>query len=251
MKRDAPDEFFVGWEREAPPGLARVARRSGLALVAACALVALAVAASQAPVPDGLHEYGHLRTFEGVVTGAALPLLVPDQGADALLLVGAGKRRAPEALTSLAGRRVRFRGTLIRRDLSVAEVTEPSTIEDLGEAPAPPASRPVGEVTLTGELVDTKCWLGVMRPATGKVHRACAVRCLSGGVPPGLLLRGEDGALETVVLAGRDGGALDIDPQLAARVLRIQGELELRQGVPTLRVASWVLADVNPTESPS
>ena len=29
-----------------------------------------------------------------------------------------------------------------------------------------------------------KCYLGVINPGNGKVHRDCAVRCLSGGVTP-------------------------------------------------------------------
>ena len=38
--------------------------------------------------------------------------------------------------------------------------------------------------TLIGEIVDSKRYLGVMNPGNGKVHRDCAVRCLSGGIPP-------------------------------------------------------------------
>jgi hypothetical protein len=29
-------------------------------------------------------------------------------------------------------------------------------------------------MTLTGEIVDSKCYLGVMNPGQGKVHRDCA-----------------------------------------------------------------------------
>ena len=28
------------------------------------------------------------------------------------------------------------------------------------------------------------CFLGVMKPGRSKPHRACAVRCISGGIPP-------------------------------------------------------------------
>lgn len=40
---------------------------------------------------------------------------------------------------------------------------------------------------ITGELVDSKCNLGVMNPGSGKVHRDCAARCVSGGVPLALV----------------------------------------------------------------
>jgi hypothetical protein len=41
----------------------------------------------------------------------------------------------------------------------------------------------LGTFALSGEIVDGKCYLGVMNPGSGKVHRDCAARCLSGGVP--------------------------------------------------------------------
>ena len=62
--------------------------------------------------------------------------------------------------------------------------------------PARAALLPVadlGTVTLTGEIVDTKCHFGVMKAGEGKVHRECAVRCISGGAPPGFLARDRSG----------------------------------------------------------
>lgn len=39
-------------------------------------------------------------------------------------------------------------------------------------------------VTLDGELVDSKCYLGTMKPGDGKTHKSCAILCLRGGIPP-------------------------------------------------------------------
>ena len=39
-------------------------------------------------------------------------------------------------------------------------------------------------VRLEGEILDPKCWFGVMKPGEGKVHKSCAIRCISGGIPP-------------------------------------------------------------------
>jgi len=39
-----------------------------------------------------------------------------------------------------------------------------------------------------GEIVDSKC-LGVMTPGQLTTHRACAIRCISGGIPPVLHVR--------------------------------------------------------------
>jgi hypothetical protein len=42
----------------------------------------------------------------------------------------------------------------------------------------------LGNSTLRGEILDPKCYLGVMKPGEGKPHRSCAIRCISGGIPP-------------------------------------------------------------------
>ena len=124
------------------------------------------------------------------------------------------------------------------------EVNKPESVE-LIEGPRAKAQKVIslGRGTFVGELVDTKCFLGVMRPATGKVHRGCAIRCLSGGAPPGLLVHDEQGDSVGLLLAGPDGKRLDIDWGLAARSLEVEGDLELHSGTPIIRVRSWRPAD--------
>jgi hypothetical protein len=46
-----------------------------------------------------------------------------------------------------------------------------------------------GRVTLRGEIIDPKCYIGAMKPGGGKTHKACAQLCLSGGIPPMLVTR--------------------------------------------------------------
>jgi hypothetical protein len=43
---------------------------------------------------------------------------------------------------------------------------------------------PFGRKTIRGEIIDSKCALGVMKPGFGKIHRSCAIRCIEGGVQP-------------------------------------------------------------------
>lgn len=80
-----------------------------------------------------------------------------------------------------------------------------------------------------------------MRPATGKVHRACAIRCLKGAVPPGQLIREENGDVMVFPLIGADGGPAAFDLQWAAREVAVEGTLELLDGLPVLRVGSMEL----------
>jgi hypothetical protein len=66
----------------------------------------------------------------------------------------------------------------------------------------------LGRFTLHGEIVDSKCYLGVMRPGDGAVHRGCATRCLSGGAPPLLIVHDSTGPAGFILLTGPDGGPL-------------------------------------------
>jgi hypothetical protein len=118
-------------------------------------------------------------------------------------------------------------------------MNDPGSFEVIGEPTDDEKRRNVeviGTVELPGEIVDTKCYLGAMRPGVGKVHRACAARCLSGGIPPGLLVRDKAGGAFVFMLAGADGEEFGIDPQLAAAYVKIRGVAELHDGIPVLRV---------------
>ncbi|MEJ2177929.1 MAG: hypothetical protein P8Y12_08270 [Gammaproteobacteria bacterium] len=44
-------------------------------------------------------------------------------------------------------------------------------------------------MTLTGEIADSKCFLGVMKPGEGSIHRACAEVRLLGGIRSMLVVR--------------------------------------------------------------
>ncbi|PRX57922.1 hypothetical protein [Flagellimonas meridianipacifica] len=45
----------------------------------------------------------------------------------------------------------------------------------------------LGAISVEGEIVDPKCYFGVMKPGYGKIHRSCAALCISGGIPPVLV----------------------------------------------------------------
>ena len=49
------------------------------------------------------------------------------------------------------------------------------------------------EVTIRGEIVDSKCALGAMSPGDGKSHKICSIRCIRNGTPPLLKVRNRGG----------------------------------------------------------
>ncbi len=207
------------------------------------------IASCQIPAEPGTFEFGVQRTFEGVLHETPLPMLRTVSSAGAVtnhLLVGAGKYGLPAFARGHDGERVRFGGSLIQRGAAtMIELNDERSFQVLAPSQEErrPAKEVLGRVILRGELVDTKCYFGVMRPATGKVHRACAVRCLSGGVPPGLLVRdGQDGAT-VVMLTGPGGRPLVFDVQWAARQLEATGALFSDEGTLRLEVDTLALLD--------
>jgi nitrite reductase/ring-hydroxylating ferredoxin subunit/DMSO/TMAO reductase YedYZ heme-binding membrane subunit len=250
----APDseEFFVGYLPQIPAGIRAFLRRCAISL-AACGLGgALALATLQHRLGGGDFEFGTRKDYSGILSESPIPLLTPSDASTAaapqaspLLLVGEGKAGLPDWSKGHEGERVRFRGTLIHRDSSaMVEMNDPESFRVVSperEEESPP--RQVGRYEMSGELVDPKCWLGVMRPSTGKVHRACAIRCLSGGIPPGLAVRDRDGKERLVLLAGVEGRRLEFDPRWAGLRVRATGLLEERGALPILRTDRLELSE--------
>jgi len=206
------DEFYVGYLPNAPAGLARFTRRIVLCAIAlALALCALLVA-SQQGFSSGIFEFGERRDFEGRVEFAPYPVLAVERqgvGSSRYLLTAFGKHGADELLRDFVGRRVRLSGTLVYREcMTMIEVAQGSITPLAGDAREVESEQRLSEITLVGEIVDSKCYLGVMKPGDTKPHRDCAVRCISGGVPPLLLVRDERGDVAYYLLSGPQGEAI-------------------------------------------
>jgi hypothetical protein len=90
-----------------------------------------------------------------------------------------------------------------------------------------PQAISLGKQTLVGEIVDSKCFLGVMNPGQLTPHRACAIRCISGGCPPVLLVRQTDGPAIYLLLVSADGKPVNKQVlDMVAEPLEITGEVE-------------------------
>ena len=187
------DDFYIGYNARMAPGLARRIRVVTAILLAVTVLLPFVLLAAHSRATDGTFEFGRTRVVEGRLVEFPYPALDadgPDQGS--YWLVAPGKHGASALVRALDGRRVRVRGTLIERDGVRMLQIVPNDIETLGPAPGtrPSAAVRMGPLQVVGELVDSKCHLGVMKPGEGPLHRDCAVRCLLGGVPPMIAERG-------------------------------------------------------------
>ena len=98
-----------------------------------------------------------------------------------------------------------------------------------GEDKAPPG---IGSRVRRAVLLLLACIvaLGVMNPGALTPHRACAIRCISGGIPPVLFVRQTNGAALYFLLVSRDGRPVNKQVlNLVAEPVEITGEVE-RQG---------------------
>ncbi|MCP3919662.1 MAG: hypothetical protein GY711_29365 [bacterium] len=235
---DAHDDFYVGYLPESPPALGRITkRRVGMLLALVLALSAL-LSAAQRPVSSAVFEFGNHRSFEGWIVEKPYPQLLVERPGDTAgvsrwLLTVYGKRGAGPAVAGLDGKRVTVDGQLIYKGERTMIEILPESIEAVEGAPAFARTAPdgwledLGVQTLRGEIVDLKCYLGVMKPGNLKPHRACATRCISGGVPPVLLVRDHQGHAKYLLLASEAGGTVnDAVLDRIAEPLEITGRVE-------------------------
>jgi len=188
MRNSDNEEFYIGYAVRPPRRIASTVFRAVVGLNALAAAIALVLLFAQHPFARSTFEFQQYREFAGELELKPYPALpVGRPGGkeySRYLLVAAGKHGADAEVRAFAGNAVRLRGSLIYRDGHTMVELVPGSIQAVKEAPAAVSGATLGEVALTGEIVDSKCYLGVMNPGRTKVHRDCAARCISGGIPP-------------------------------------------------------------------
>jgi hypothetical protein len=207
-------EFYVGYFPRAGAALAGFLRRRIVSLITIIAALAAGAALLSPRLGSGRFEYGLSRNFDGRVIESPYPVLaVPRPGSahpawSYYVLVGQGKHGAAPAVRGLDGRDVRLSGTLIHRDGNTAiEVVDQPAARPGPDRPLDPIED-LGNIVLTGEIVDSKCHLGVMTPGEGVTHRGCAVQCIRGGAPPLLVARDSTGRDWRFLLTDATGAAV-------------------------------------------
>jgi hypothetical protein len=221
-------EFYVGY-LPIPPGLKKTIRRVIVGLGVVAVMTAAVLIAGQHPFAAGTFEFQQYRDFRGILlSGPYAALAIPGDGVP-WLLVGQGKHGVGD-LRSLDGREVNLKGERIFRGQDHMIELQSGTLRAGEPRDLTATTVDLGEVQLTGEIVDSKCYFGVMNPGNGKVHRDCAVRCISGGVPPAFLVRDAKGQTATLLLANWKPALLDH----IAEPLTIRGRLTRSSGRLTL-----------------
>ncbi len=110
-----------------------------------------------------------------------------------ILLLGFGKMGAHPFLekirkeaTILNGKTLKIEGNLIYYNgKTLIQISDDEKVTMVNSPITKlPKRKTISQMSFQGEIIDPKCYFGVMKPGFGKIHRSCAVRCISGGVPP-------------------------------------------------------------------
>jgi hypothetical protein len=243
------DEFYIGWQSNAPPNTGRWIRRAVVLLLAFATVLGVLLAVAQRTIGASVFEWGKVKSFSGILKSQPYPhLLVPRPGVgnptsfSSYYLVNPFKFGFDSQTSAdLDGQMVNLKGTLIYRgNQTMIEVEKgsistnnASTLQRL-DASAHPLR--LGRQKLVGEIVDSKCYLGVMNPGALTPHRACAIRCISGGIPPVLLVRQRNAPPLYFLLVSRDGKPVNKQVlDLVGEPVEIFGEVERQGELLTLR----------------
>jgi hypothetical protein len=222
------DEFYIGYEPQMPDGLAARVRRVVVGVLAMALVMPAVLVYSENRFAPAVFEYGRVGSFSGQIVEFPYPALMStDANGESAIhwLVGPGKHGAADVVRGRDGQRVQLSGTLIHRDRdSMIEVVPDSLVSVGGGGRAIEPLQSRGIVTVVGEIVDSKCHLGVMRPGEGPTHRDCAVRCLLGRIPPMFVPHDRTDLKRVPLLADAGLPFADADMFAGRRVL-IRGEL--------------------------
>jgi hypothetical protein len=228
---DKNDNFYVGY-LPLPRGLKGTIAALVLALFALVAFDAWLVATLQPQSGNG-HWAETPAEFVGTLTRDPYPMLRVNKNGrvKTYIVISDEKRGAEAALEKFEdGATLKLSGYEIER-AAVGMIQLAAT--DIAAAEAGPIAEPAREIhgraTIEGEIVDSKCWLGVMRPGDGHIHKACASLCIRGGIPPMFVTRA--GGVPTVMLLTLfDGRAVPPEQILdyVADSVRLSGIVEKR-----------------------
>jgi hypothetical protein len=181
------DPFYVGY-LPAPEEHARFVRTLVVLVLLWMLGVAGIVAMTMRDPGDAVWMTSNERTWTGTIRMLPYPMIVPrDDPQNPLLIVSIGKHGAHERLDPFDDAFVQIRGWELHRDgrrlIELAE-DDGAILRVEGEPSDQALAADSRAVTLVGEIVDGKCFLGAMKPGDGFAHRSCAVLCLRGKLPP-------------------------------------------------------------------
>ncbi len=210
------EEFYIGYGDKMPKQTAGFIKKVVISLLVTVVIIGVVLSSKQRGFLESTYEYYQDTEVTGYLIGQPVSALQVTWGYDQeknpihqiIPVVAFGKKGGKELVNEHLNTQVTAKGKLIYYDGKVLmEITEPNLIKPISTENLSKVSMPIidygGPKTLTGEIVDAKCFFGVMKPGHGKPHRACAIRCISGGIPAVFRSRTQDGTIDYYLIAGQ------------------------------------------------
>ena len=248
MKKN--DEFYVGYLDSIGSNTKKTIKRFALLSVSILVIAALIFGFSQKKFKNSSFELSTATKLTGIYHENPYPMLrveIAENRYKNILLLGFGKSSANPFLEKirsetpeLSGKKLTIEGNLIYYNgKTLIQITdsEKVTLTKANEATIIPIKTVISEMTLEGEIIDPKCYFGVMKPGFGKIHRSCAVRCISGGIPPVFATSDENNISEYYLITDEKGKAIHKD------ILAFIGKPSKIKGVVE-KIDDWYLLKV-------
>ncbi len=234
------DEFYVPYiEGSLGTKTKKTIKRFTIISILIIVMAALLFSFSQKPFKNSTFELTSTSKITGAYHESPYPMLrveVASHTFKNIVLLGFGKSSANPYLEKLQnevkhlnGRTLTIEGNLIYYNgKTLIQITddEKVTLANTNKSDVP-EKLSISKITLQGEVIDPKCYFGVMKPGKGKIHRSCAVRCISGGIPPVLATTDDNNMAQYFLITDLEGNPInhDILPYIG-KPAQITGKVE-------------------------
>lgn len=251
MKKN--DEFFVPYIKGSLGAKTKkTIKQFTLIVLGIIAIAALVFGFSQNQFKNSTFELSSETKITGMFHENPYPMLrveIAENTFKNILLLGFGKSSANPFLEKLLtkepnlnGKILSIEGNLIYYNgKTLLQITDEEKVKLEGKNGKIPITKVISDMTLEGEIIDPKCYFGVMKPGFGKIHRSCAVRCISGGIPPVLATTDDNNISEYYLLTDLEG------KPISKSVLPYIGKPSKIKGHVT-KLEDWYLLKIDPKD---
>ncbi|WP_052172553.1 hypothetical protein [Psychroserpens jangbogonensis] len=261
MKKN--DDFYVPYiDGSLGSKTKQVIKRFAISSIALIVVSALLFSFSQKPFKNSTFELLSETKITGTFHENPYPMLrveVAKNTYKTILLLGFGKssanpflERIQNEVKDLNGKTLSIEGNLIYYNgKTLIQITnDEKVILEEGIKQKPISKVAISKMTLRGEIIDPKCYFGVMKPGKGKIHRSCAVRCISGGIPPVLATTDNNNISQYYLITDLKGNPInqDILPFIG-KPSEITGTVEKMEDWFLLKIKVSDILELNETSS--
>ena len=236
MKKN--NEFYIGYADKVGQGTKKAVKRFVVVVITLLVLGAFSFSFFQESAVNSSFDFGDPTKVSGIYHESPYPMLrvaLAENEFKEIVLLGFGKSGANPFLDqirekegNLSGKELTIEGQLIYYNgKTLLEIDDSQKIQISGKGSVT-NSKNMRHISITGEIIDPKCYFGVMKPGYGKIHRSCAALCISGGIPPVLVSKDQNGTETYFLLTDLKGNPIhkDIVPYIG-QPCKLSGEVKM------------------------